>query len=162
MRERTATEKVFQEREERRCNQRMKNCSLVRDHWVSSHRRGNFGGKTARGGYGSSPPGRRSPTARGSCAYRNMGACRSTTSRSLWCGRRSWRQAITTRIPPSKERPPIGRSAWVNVWLNTPPGAISALYWLLGTSVRENGPLSCHCQPLSLGQVGLGQRSRRG
>jgi hypothetical protein len=37
----------------------------------------------------------------------------------------------------------------------------ASLYWLLGTSVREKGPLNCHCQPLSLCQVGLDQRSRR-
>ena len=29
------------------------------------------------------------------------------------------------------------------------------LYWLLSTSVREKGPLGCHCEPLSFCQVGV-------
>src|SRR5215472_5966676 len=36
------------------------------------------------------------------------------------------------------------------------------LYWLLGTSVGERGPLGSHRQPLSHCQVGLSHRSRRG
>ena len=36
------------------------------------------------------------------------------------------------------------------------------LYWLLSTSFRERGPLGFHRQPLSLCQVELSHRSRRG
>jgi hypothetical protein len=36
------------------------------------------------------------------------------------------------------------------------------LYWLLSTSVRERGPLGFHRHPLSLCQVGLSHRSRKG
>ena len=36
------------------------------------------------------------------------------------------------------------------------------LYWLLGSSVRERGPLDFHCSHLSGCQVGLSQRNCRG